>query len=56
MKATLFPEEFKVRKAALEQQMKDYGGSGFMAILMFASVVIIGLIISLISALILQRK
>jgi len=56
MEATLSPEDVKIQKAALEQQMKDYGGSGFMALIMFASVVIIGLIISLISSLILQRK
>ncbi len=56
MKANLPPEEFKVQKETLVKQMKDYGGSGFMAFIMFATVVLIGLIISLISALILQRK
>ena len=56
MEANLSPEEFKTQKAVLEQQMKDYGGSGFMAFIMFATVVIIGLVISLISSLILQRK
>lgn len=56
MKETLPPEEFETKKAALTQQMKDYGSSGFMAALMFLTVVLIGFIISLISGLILQRK
>lgn len=48
--------ELQMKKAELSQQMRDYGGSGFMAFMMFATVLIIGFIISLISALILQRK
>ncbi|WP_452601489.1 DUF4199 domain-containing protein [Pontimicrobium sp. MEBiC06410] len=56
MESTLTPEEYKTQKAVLIQQMEDYGGSGFMAFIMFVTVVLIGLIISLISALILQRK
>jgi len=56
MKASLPAEEFEAQKAELERQMEEYGGSGFMAFIMFASVVMIGLVISLISALILQRK
>lgn len=56
MENTLTPEEFKVRKAELTQQMTDYGGSGFMAFLMLFTVVLIGFVISLISGLILQRK
>lgn len=56
MKETMPAEEFKVKSAELTQQMKDYGGSGFMAMLMFVSVLIIGFIMSLISGLILQRK
>ncbi|MBT8262079.1 MAG: DUF4199 domain-containing protein [Bacteroidia bacterium] len=56
MKATLPAEEFEVQKANLEQQMEEYGGSGFMAFIMFATVAMIGLVISIISALILQRK
>ncbi len=56
MKETLPTEEFKTKSAELTQQMKDYGSSGFMAFMMFASVMIIGFIISLISGLILQRK
>lgn len=56
MENTLTPKEFEVRKAELTQQMTDYGGSGFMAFLMFFTVVLIGFVISLISGLILQRK
>jgi len=56
MKSTLSAEEFAVKKAELEQQMEAYGGSGFMAFIMFISVVIIGFIISLLSSLFLQRK
>jgi len=56
MEDTLSPEEFKIKSAELKQQMQDYGGSGFMAVLMFVTVVILGFIISLISGLILQRK
>jgi len=48
--------ELEAKKTELTQQMKDYGGSGFMAVLMFVTVVVIGFIISLISGLILQRK
>lgn len=56
MKEKLTPEEFEIQKAALLQQMETSGGSGFWAFIMFAMVFSIGLIISLISALILQRK
>jgi hypothetical protein len=56
METTLSPEELKVKSAELIQQMKDYGSPGFMAFMMFSSVVILGFIISLISGLILQRK
>lgn len=56
MKTTLPPAEFEAQKAELQQQMKDYGGSGFMATMMFAMVAVMGFIISLISALILQKK
>lgn len=50
------PEEFKTKSTELKQQMKDYGSPGFMAGLMFSTVLILGFIISLISGLILQRK
>lgn len=56
MKETLSEEEFLIKKEELTKQMEDYGGSGFMAFIMFITVVMIGLIISLISSLILQRK
>ncbi|MEZ4777918.1 MAG: DUF4199 domain-containing protein [Flavobacteriaceae bacterium] len=56
MQQQLPAQEFETQKALLEQQMKDYGGSGFMAFMMFATVVLMGLIISVISAFILQRK
>lgn len=49
-------ETLERKKIELTQQMKDYGGSGFMAILMFITVVLIGLIMSIISSLILQRQ
>lgn len=56
MEKTLPAAEFETQKAAMEQQMKDFGSSGFMAFIMFITVVLIGIIISLISALILKRK
>ncbi|WP_298237397.1 DUF4199 domain-containing protein [uncultured Algibacter sp.] len=56
MEATLSPEELIIKKAELTQQMEEYGGSGFMAFLMFITVILIGFVISLISGLILQRK
>jgi hypothetical protein len=49
-------EELKAKSEELTQQMKDYGGSGFMAFLMFMTVALIGTVISIISSLILQRK
>jgi hypothetical protein len=56
METTYSGAELEAKKAELTQQMKEYGGSGFMAFMMFATVVIMGFVISLISALILQRK
>ena len=56
MEKTLSAEDYKVKSAELTKQMTDYGGSGFMALLMFVSVMIIGFIMSLISGLILQSK
>ena len=56
MKDQLTPEEFEIQKAALMEQMENSGGSGFWAFIMFATVFMIGLIITLISSLILQRK
>ncbi len=56
MQETLSDEEVKIKTAELTQQMEDYGSPSFMALMMFASVMILGFIISLISGLILQRK
>ena len=56
METTLSPEEFKIKSAELTEQMKNYGGSGFMAALMLVTVLLLGLLVSLISGLILQRK
>ena len=56
MEKNLAAEEFQKQKVALQQQMKDYGSSGFMAFLMFVTVVLIGIVISLIGALMLHRK
>lgn len=56
MKETLTLEEYNIQKEQLTQQMEQYGGSGFMAFIMCITVIIIGFIISLISALFLQRK
>ncbi|WP_243473625.1 DUF4199 domain-containing protein [Winogradskyella sp. MH6] len=49
-------QELENKKTELTTQMKNYGGSGFMAAIMFFTVLVIGFIISLISGLILQRK
>ena len=56
MEATLSPAELKIKSAELTQQMKNYGSPWIMALMMFATVVVLGFIISLISGLILQRK
>ena len=54
--ANLSAEEFKTKVKELETSMDMMGSSFFMAFIMFATVMIIGFIISLISGLILQRK
>lgn len=56
MQTELPVEEFEAEKEKLTQQMQNYGGSGALALIMFATVMLIGVMISLISALILQRK
>lgn len=56
MKNTLSPEEFVTQKAILEEQMKFFENPAFSGLLMFATVFPIGIIVSLISSLILQRK
>lgn len=48
--------ELETKKQELKAQMELYSGSFFMAFIMFITVIIIGFIISLISALILQKK
>ncbi|MBD0850275.1 DUF4199 domain-containing protein [Maribacter arenosus] len=52
-----FFEEYTevMRAQGYKGEIPDYG-SGFMALIMFLTVMIIGLVISLVSALILQRK
>lgn len=56
VKDTLTPEEFAAYKAGLLEEMKLYDNPAFAGIFMFAIVFAIGIIVSLISALILQRK
>ncbi len=56
LKDSLSAEEFEIQRTALQEQMQTYGGSGFMALMMFSMVLILGIIISLVSSLILQRK
>jgi len=48
--------ELEAKTKELEAQMAAYGGSGFMAALMFITVLLIGFLVSLISALFLQRN
>jgi hypothetical protein len=56
MKEQLDVADFEVKKAELIQQMTDYGQPSLMALLMFVTVLIMGFVFSLISALILQKK
>lgn len=56
MKSTLSASEFEIEKAALEEQMKLFESPNFVWVIMFATVFAIGIIVSLIAALILQRK
>lgn len=56
MKNTLSPEEFEVEKTKLLEQMKLYESPSFAGFIMFVTVFAIGVVISLISSLILQRK
>ncbi len=56
MKNTLSPEEFVIEKAALIKQMELFDNPIFSGLLMFVLVFAIGIIISIISSLILQRK
>ncbi len=56
MKDTLSAEEFTIQKAQLLEEMKAFDNPVFSGLFMFTIVFVIGIIISLISALILQRK
>lgn len=56
MEENLSQEEFIVEKAKVEEQMQAMGSSTALAFVMFATVVIIGFLVSLLSGLILQRK
>lgn len=56
MKNTLSPEEFEIEKAAIIEQMELFDNPFFSGLFMFAIVFAIGIIISLISSMILQRK
>lgn len=56
MKNTLPPEEFETQKAILEEQMKLFESPAIAGLIMFVTVFAIGIIISLLSSLILQRK
>lgn len=56
MEVELTPEEFKIQKRDLEEQVQKYANPAFNAIVMFLTVFVIGCIITLISSLVLQRK
>ncbi|AOW20965.1 DUF4199 domain-containing protein [Urechidicola croceus] len=56
MKKTLSPEVFEIQKAQLLEEMKAYDNPAFAGLFMFGIIFAIGMIISIISALILQRK
>ena len=56
MKNTLPHEEVKTQKALLEEQMKLFESPVIAGLIMFVTVFAIGIIISLLSSLILQRK
>lgn len=56
MEQTLSTDEFAIKKEEFVTQMEAMGSPTMLALIMFATVGIIGFIISLISALILQRK
>jgi len=55
LKNSVSAEEFETKKAGMQAQFKAYT-PGFMAAIMFATVFVIGFIMSLISAVILQKK
>lgn len=53
---SLTPEQYSIEKANLEKQMEMFDFPGFSGLFMFVLVFVIGVIVSLISSLILQRK
>ena len=55
LKETVPAEQFEVKKAELMAQIEAYGTPGFMALLMFVTVMLIGFVMSLLSSLILKR-
>ena len=55
-KTTLSAEEFKLKEAELREQVKVYDNPAFTGLFMFGLVFAYGIIISLISSLVLQRK
>ena len=56
MKATLPANEFEIEKEKLIANMKNYSNPYFGGLIMFITVFMIGIIISIISSVILQRK
>ena len=56
MQKTMSPEEFQAQKTIMEQQMASYSSPLFAGFIMFATVFVIGFVVSILSALILQRK
>lgn len=56
MKSTLSATEFELKKETLEEQMKLFDSPVFSGSIMFTTVFAIGIIVSLLSSLILQRK
>jgi len=56
MEAELSPAEFEVKKAEVLQQMETFGSPFMLALIMFVTVMIVGFIVSLLSALVLSRK
>ena len=56
LKETLTAQEFEAKKAELMEEMKVFDNPAFAGIFMFALIFSVGIIISLISSLILQRR
>lgn len=56
MEKTMPPEEFRIKKAEVESQMAVYANPAIAGFVMFITVLLIGFIISLLSAFILKRN